>query len=118
MSTPPPPSLTLPIAVTYRDASGPFAIDLVVTDCCGAAASALEPTITLTIGSGTLHDADKGVFALDGLELTIRAAHGRFEPVAVVNPGVLSEFQQEGVLDAVSSYLNGAQSPGTLRGEP
>ena len=31
---------------------------------------------------------------------------GQMTPVAVVNPGPLSELQQEGLLDAVSTYLN------------
>jgi hypothetical protein len=107
MAPPTSPGFTLPLAVTYRDDSGPFAVDLTVIDWRSEPAAGEEPAIRLTIGSGTLHDADKGPFPLDGLELSMRVADERFEPLTVLNPGVLSEFQQEGLLDAVSSYLNG-----------
>ena len=63
-------------------------------------------SMTLTVGAGSLHDADKGTFPLNDLELTMRVADGRIEPIAVLNPGVLSEFQQDGLLDAVTSALN------------
>jgi hypothetical protein len=113
MAPPTSPGFALPLAVIYRDDSGPFAVDLTVIGWRSDPASAEEPSITLTIGSGTLDDADKGAFPLDGLELSMRVADERLEPLAVLNPGVLSEFQQEGLLDAVSSYLNGiSASPG------
>ena len=102
-----PDPFALPLAVVYRDPSSPFAIEATVTawqtDDGGPGQAAL---VTLTIGSGTLHDADKGRFPIDGLAVTMRVTHGRMEPDAVLNPGVLSEFQQEGLLDAVSSFLN------------
>lgn len=121
MDLPPPASLgfTLPLAVAYRDLSGPFAVDATVTAWRRSPASGEGPAITLTLGTGTLHDADKGSFPLDGFELSMRVAGGRFEPLAVLNPGVLSEFQQEGLLDAVSSYLNSVASPArALGGHP
>ena len=108
---PTPPGLTFPLAVTYRDRSGPFAIDATVTAWRRDPAAGEGPAITLTLGTGTLHDADKGSFPLDGLELSMRVASNGFEPLAVLNPGVLSEFQQEGLLDAVSSYLNSVSPP-------
>ncbi|MEZ5293663.1 MAG: hypothetical protein R2745_21445 [Vicinamibacterales bacterium] len=67
---------------------------------------AAETSCRLTLGTGTLHDADKGHFPLAGLELTVRRIGDTFEPLAVVNPGVLSEFQQDGLLDAICSFLN------------
>lgn len=110
------PGFAVPLAVSYRDESGPFAIDLTITACGGDVARAEGSSIRLTIGSGTLHDADKGAFPLDGIELSMRFAGAHLEPLAVLNPGVLSEFQQEGLLDAVSSFLNGvpasARAPG------
>jgi hypothetical protein len=101
------PGFTLPIAISYRDASGPFAIDATITAWRRTPASGEGSAVVLTLGPGTLHDADKGAFPLDGLELSVRMASDGFEPLEVLNPGVLSEFQQEGLLDAVSSYLNG-----------
>ena len=98
---------SLPIAMVYRDPSSPVAIEATVTAWqTDEGEPGQAAVITLTIGSGTLHDADKGRFPLDGLALTLRVTNGRMEPEAVLNPGVLSEFQQEGLLDAVSSYLN------------
>ena len=107
MAPPTSPRFTLPLTVTYRDDSGPFAIQATVTVWERDTTTDQEPAIRLTIGSGTLHDADKGSFPLDGLELSMRVAEEGLEPLAVLNPGVLSEFQQEGLLDAISSYLNG-----------
>lgn len=120
MDLPPPasPGFDLPLAVSYRDDSGPFAIDATVTAWRTAPGSGEGPAITLTLGSGTLHDADKGAFPLDGLEMSMRLASDGFEPLAVLNPGVLSEFQQEGLLDAVSSYLNSVSPSAHVLGEP
>lgn len=101
------PGFTLPLAVIYCDDSGPFAIDLTVVAWRKEAASGQERSIVLTIGAGTLHDADKGSFPLDALEVSMRVASNRFEPLAILNPGPLTEFQQEGLLDAVCTYLNG-----------
>jgi hypothetical protein len=113
------PGFTLPLAVTYCDQSGPFSIDATVTSWRRYYAADEGAAIRLTIGSGTLHDADKGSFPLDGLELFMRVASHGFEPLAVLNPGVLSEFQQEGLLDAVSSYLNSVSPPSrALGGHP
>lgn len=95
MSAAHPPTFTL----RHRDPSGPFAIEATV----GA--------ITLTLAAGTLHDADKGAFPLEGLELAMHPVNGRLEPIAVRNPGVLTEFQQEGLIDAVSSALYIVDSP-------
>jgi hypothetical protein len=99
--------LSLPFAVRHRDPSGPFAIETTVV---AWREDPREPghicPVSLTLGSGTLHDADKGAFPLDGLELIVRVANGRIEPIGVLNPGALSEFQQDALLDAVSSALN------------
>jgi hypothetical protein len=117
MAPPTSPGFTLPLAVTYRDDSCPFAVDLTVIDWRSHPTSTEGRSITLTIGSGTLHDADKGPFPLDGLELSMRVASDGFEPLVVLNPGVLSELQQEGLLDAVSSYLNGISWPPRALGD-
>ena len=102
-----PRPFALPLTVSYRDPSSPFAVEATVTAWqTDEGEPGQAAVIKLTIGSGTLHDADKGRFPLDGLALTMRVTSGRMEPEAVLNPGVLSEFQQEGLLDAVSSYLN------------
>jgi hypothetical protein len=98
---PPDPSV-LPISVTHRDPSGPFAVEATVV---------AWQEDRLTLGAGTLYDADKGAFPLAGLELSVRVAHGRIEPVGVRNPGALSEFQQDGLLDAVCSALNALAPP-------
>ena len=102
-----PRPFALPFIVSYRDPSSPFRVEATLTELQMTDGQPEQaPVATLTIGSGTLHDADKGAFPLDGLALTLRVTNGRMEPEAVLNPGVLSEFQQEGLLDAVSSYLN------------
>jgi hypothetical protein len=90
---------TPPFTLSHRDPAGLFALEATVS------------TVTLTFGAGTLHDADKGLFPLTGLELAMRPVNGRIEPVAVCNPGALTEFQQEGLLDAVSSALRLVASP-------
>jgi hypothetical protein len=82
-----------PFALSHRDPAGLFALEATVN------------TVTLTLGGGTLHDADKGPFPLAGIELAMHPVNGRIEPVAVRNPGVLTEFQQEGLIDAVSRAL-------------
>jgi hypothetical protein len=99
--------LSFPFAVSQRDPSGLFAIQTTVVawredhrEAEGTGA------ITLTLGAGTLHDADKGPFPLDGLELAMRIANGRIAPSRVLEPGALSELQQEALLDAVSTALN------------
>ena len=101
-----PESLALPLTLTYRDSSGPFVLETTVTACHPLAGAGPADAFTLTLGSGTLHDADKGRFALDGVVLTLRLTRGRFEPVALVTPGALSDFQQAGLLDAVASAFN------------
>jgi hypothetical protein len=104
-----PEVLTVPFTVTHRDPSSLFAIEATVVAWREDRREAGEArAITLTLGAGTLHDADKGAFPVAGLELTIRVASGRIEPIGVLNPGVLSEFQQDGLLDAVSSALSAA----------
>jgi hypothetical protein len=99
--------LNLPFTVIHHDPSGLFAVEATVISWRKEPRESLEPArITVTLGTGTLHDADKGPFPLDGLELTVRATPDGVEPIAVRNPGVLSEFQQEALLDAVASGLN------------
>lgn len=103
----PPCPFTLPLTVRYHDVSGPLAVDATVTDC-----RPQTGVVWCRIGTGTLHDADKGPFPLDGLELTLLVAGGRFAPRAVVGRADLSEFQREGLLDAVCSVLNAMSLPG------
>lgn len=101
-----PGAVPLPFAISHRDASGIFTVETTVV------AWRDDPRgITVTLGAGTLHDADKGAFPLDGLELAMRVANGRIEPGRVLEPGVLSELQQEALLDAVSSALDAAGHP-------
>jgi hypothetical protein len=102
-------ALTLPFTVSHRDASGLFAIEATVV------AWREEPRqpgqvcpIWLTLGPGTLRDADKGAFPLDGLELLVRVAHDGIEPIGVLNPGPLSDFQQEALLVLVAGAINDA----------
>ena len=99
----------LPFTVSHRDPSDLFAIETTVVAWREdpRAPGQISP-VSLTLGRGMLQDADKGPFPLDGLELIVRVANGRIEPVGVLNPGVLSEFQQEALLDAVGSALNAA----------
>jgi len=108
----PPDVLTLPFTVSHRDPSGLFVVETTVVAWREdrRAPGQICP-ISLTLGSGTLQDADKGAFPLDGVELIVRVADGRIEPVGVLNPGVLSEFQQDALLDAVGSALNAAGRP-------
>ena len=99
--------LSLPFTVSHRDPSGLFAVATTVVAWREDRRDADEAgAITLTLGAGTLHDADKGAFPLDGLELAMRVAGGRLAPARVLEPGALSELQQEALLDAVSSALN------------
>ena len=100
---------TLPFTVSHRDPSGPFAIEATVV------ARREEPRqpgqvcpVWLTLGPGTLQDADKGAFPLDGLELLVRVVHDQVEPVGVLNPGPLSDFQQEALLVLVAGAIDDA----------
>ena len=105
----PPGVLSFPFTVSRRDSSGLFAIETTVVAWReDRRESGQAGPVTLTLGAGTLHDTDKGAFPLDGLELIVRLANGRIEPIGVFEPGVLSEFQQEALLDAVSGALNAA----------
>jgi hypothetical protein len=102
-------ALTLPFTVSHRDPSGLFTIETtVVTWREERRESGQVGPACLTLGAGMLHDADKGAFPLDGLELIVRVATGQVEPIGVLNPGVLSEFQQDALLDAVTTALNAA----------
>jgi hypothetical protein len=116
----PPDALAVPFRVAHHEPSGLFAVDATVTGWAeGRRGPGQRRTITLTFGTGTFQDADRGVFPLDGLALTLRVAGSRLEPVVVRNPGVLSEFQQEGLLDALISGLeaDGRPFPPLLPGE-
>ena len=94
--------------VTYRDPASPFAIHATLGDLRMPAAAGLQPsTFHISIASGALEDADKGIFPLAGLALRTGALPS-LEPVAVVNPGLLSELQQVGLLDAVGTHLGEA----------
>jgi hypothetical protein len=105
----PPDVTTLPFTVSHRDPSGLFAIETtVVTWREERRESGQVGPAYLTLGAGMLHDADKGTFPLDGVELIVRVTNGQVEPIGVLNPGVLSEFQQDALLDAVTSALNAA----------
>ena len=104
-----PDGLRLPLTVSDRDPSGLIVIETTVVTW---REDRREPgqiyPVGLTLGGGSLHDVDKGAFPLDGLELIVRVANGQVEPIGVLNPGVLSEFQQDALLDAVACALNGA----------
>lgn len=105
-----PGAVSVPFAVSHRDPSGLFTIETSVVAWREDRREAGEPgAIVITLGAGTLHDADKGAFRLDGLELAMRVANGRFEPARVLEPGVLSELQQEALLHAVSMRLHDIQ---------
>lgn len=92
-----------PKRITHRDESSPFTIDATLG---GWRMVEGEPgLVQITIASGTLLDADKGEFSLAGVVITIRLHLGGVDPKAVVNPGDLSEFQQAGLLDAVSTAV-------------
>jgi hypothetical protein len=97
-----PASPAFPSAVAYRDASNPFTIDATLGQW---QISGSGSRVHIHIAGGMLQDADKGAFPLSGLVIAMRLAL-KMEPVEVVNPGVLSELQQVGLLDAVSTYLN------------
>lgn len=94
-----------PAAVAYRDPSSPFTIDLTLGSWEAIGSAGPRGAIEITIAAGILRDADKGTFPLAGVVLRMRAA-STVEPLAVVNPGALSELQQIGILDAVSTHLN------------
>ena len=104
--------LTLPFTVSHHDPSGLFVIETTVV---AWREDRREPgqiyPVSLTLGAGTLHDADKGAFTLDGLELTLRISNRGSEPLSVRAPGALSEVQQEALLDAVCSVLDAAGQP-------
>lgn len=92
-----------PKRITHRDESSPFTIDATLE---GWHTVEGDPDLVrITIASGTLLDADKGEFPLAGVALTIRVHLGGVDPGAVVVPGDLSEFQQAGLLDAVSTAV-------------
>jgi hypothetical protein len=93
-----------PQAVSYQDGSSPFRIDATLGQR-QIAEGGSGNSVDITVASGTLRDSDKGNFQLAGVVLTTLVA-GEMTPMAVVNPGPLSELQQEGLLDAVSTYLN------------
>jgi hypothetical protein len=93
-----------PQAVCYQDDSSPFSIDATLGRW-QIAEGREGNRIEITIASGTLRDIDKGIFYLSGIVLIV-LVDGEMTPVAVVNPGPLSELQQEGLLDAVGTYLN------------
>ena len=90
--------------IRYQDDSSPFHIDAILGRWqiaeCGEG-----NRIEITIASGTLRDIDKGNFPLAGVVLTL-LVDGQMISGAMVNPGPLSELQQEGLLDAVSTYVN------------
>jgi hypothetical protein len=97
-------------AVHYQDPSSPFTIDATLGELeVSEGPAGRHAGVKLTIDAGMLKDADKGVFPLAGVVLSIRVA-GQMEPVAVVTRHTLSELQQVGLLDAVCTYLN---DPGT-----
>ena len=109
--------LTFPFTISHRDPSGLFAVEATVVAWREDGREAGE-AVALTLGAGSLHDADKGTFPLEGLELTVRVANGRLEPIDMRRPGALSELQQDGLLDAVSSALNAAGPfPSSIRSE-
>jgi hypothetical protein len=107
----PTPHSALPLTVNFRDPSSPIGVDAIVTawqlDDTGPGHPA---SMTVTIG-GTLHDLDKGPVPLADLRLRLLVVGGRFEPLAVIDGGGLSDFQQDGLLDAITSALNALDPP-------
>lgn len=101
----------LPLLLSWHDPSGPFALEATVTDWQPAGRTRPAGVVTLTLGTVTFDDADKGRYALVDVVLTLREEEGRLEPVALLTPGALSEFQQAGLLDAVASALNDGLHP-------
>jgi len=99
---------SLPFRLRHRDPTGPLAIDTTIVAWRARGASGLGAEVFwCALGAGILHDADKGPFSVEGLELTLHIPPGGvLEPGAIANPGVLSEFQQEWLLDAVCIALN------------
>jgi hypothetical protein len=93
-----------PQAIRYQDGSSPFRIDATLGRW-QIAEGGEGNRIEISIATGTLRDIDKGNFPLAGVVLTL-LVNGQMIPGVVVNPGPLSELQQEGLLDAVSTYLN------------
>ena len=93
-----------PQTIRYQDGSSPFSVEATLGEWRIAESDAGN-CIEIMIASGTLRDIDKGTFSLSGIALTF-LVDGQMTPVAVVNPGPLSELQREGVLDAVGTYLN------------
>ncbi len=97
----------LPLAVSHRDPSGLFAIETTVVAWREAhSTSSRVRVVVLTLGGGTLRDADKGSLPLDGLTVAMHIADGRLEPGDVPEPGPLSELQQDALLDAVRTALD------------
>ena len=108
---PTPPS-ALPLTVSFRDPSSPIGVNATITVWRVDDREPGQPTsVTLTIGAGTLDDKDKGTFPLEDVRVVLVVAGGRFEPGAVLDPGVLTDFQQDGLLDAVISALNALDPP-------
>jgi len=105
-----PDALSFPFEFRHRDTSGLFVIEATVVAWRDDRPERGR-VVTLTIGTGTLHDADKGPFPLDGLELTLCVTIGRTDAMSVRNPGALSEVQQEALLDAIGSVLDAAGRP-------
>lgn len=99
---------SLPFRLHHLDPTSPLDIDVTIVGWQARGVSGLGADVFwCALGDGLLHDADKGLFPLAGLELTLEALPGgALEPGAITNPGVLSEFQQAWLLDAVCSVLN------------
>lgn len=96
--------IQFPQTIRYQDGSSPFSVEATLGAWRipeGDAGNCIE----ITVASGTLRDIDRGTFPLSGIALTL-LVDGQMIPGAVVNSGPLSELQQEGLLDAVSTYLN------------
>lgn len=103
-----PGPFSLPFSLRHLDPDGPLAVEAtIVAWAAGPVAGGGSCQVRCALGDGTLEDVDKGRFPLQGLELVLESApSGLLAPGLVANPGILSEFQQEWLLDAVCSVLN------------
>ncbi len=100
----------VPAAVFYQEPGAPFRVELLLGSW---QISDSQSPVRITIASGVLHDTDKGPFVLDGIQLSVSLSPAAgVEPLEVLNPGVLSELQQAGLLDAVATTLTNSGAGG------
>lgn len=99
---------SLPFTARHTDPSGPLALEAAIVGWTPHGDTEGPRHFRCSLGHGQLFDIDRGPFPLLGLELVLQVSPaGGLEPGFVANPGGLSEFQQEWLLDAVCRVLNG-----------